>query len=875
MKTLKEFVDRNHARLVELSIETGKLLSLMSETGLFKADERHYPFAQPIYDRGQWFDEHGNPEPPGTAYLGVVLDKRIEVSIAESWGGCDSFHRPNALLQPGQIFGTFEACDALNQTPSAQNYTVFSGTPTFYFADPLLDPTVVAAEHSSIELAKKISEALGLTAPTKFNRWADPEAHSPSSRGLALVNALTPQEDLARWRTHVVLIPISKSLLSSDEATKAVALINEVAWQQSTHLRIAGIESYSRSELMKAVRGSTGETFPEAQRADIVRELAAMRQTLLGARPGFREIRLSANDDEAAKAHLEQHGPFISFFSALNETLNLARENKSKLKWTSSDDLVPHVYVSDYLYSASTELIYPLWMHSVPGGDVNEKLKDPKKGWKPHSEALKLLTRRKALVDTPLFKSDPAYSAQRYEIRVCSSQVKGPLHLRGHARIKPLIDNLPILAESVIARASGSVAGIVAVQHLMEETLVLFKEIIRREIARPETITVIGKPYSSSPEIAKRFKQLGINVVISEAGWQRGKFCEFFNAEVCSQLDKALNAITDTNSSVLLLDDGGSLIAAASSKRSVRTFVAVEQTSRGVEAAKQSEFPVVLVACSALKSIIEPEFVARAAISKLARYHPEVLQAKKIGVVGLGNIGGYLAKYLLMRQDIHFTDLYIHDSDQEVVTNICEFAGGVETSGKRDKPTTHGSVGKKTLLRNADVIYGCTGNDLGKDLFEVHPGQLLVSLSSNDIEFASLLKAEKSSRGQHFETVRVRDKNVIAGGFPVTFDRDVSSAPLIEMQLTRALLLAGIEQAINSTAKGPVALDARTQWKIWEQWQVETGVASNEPGAKTWRIARDAEKLGDLANLVGKIGAQDEWAKKNTERFDKAIGTVA
>ena len=876
MTPLKQFVDKNYTKLVSLSAETAKLLSLMAETGLFMATERRYPFARPIYDEGQWFDEDGDPEPPGAAYLGILLDKRMEVSIAEFWGDSDKFHRPNALLKPGDIFGAFEACDALTQTPSAQNYTVFSGTPTFYFADPLLDPAVTVGEHSSINLAKKLDAASGTNLAFE---WDDPEKHAPSSRGLVLMKALTPEKNLTQWQTHVLLIPISKSILSSNESTKAIALISEIAWQQSTHLRIAGIESYSRSEVMKAVRGNKeGGTFPEVQRADYVRELAAMRQTLLGTRPGFREISIIKDTDKAGKEQLDQHGPFSAFFSSLNAALRSATMSKSKLKWKGPDCLIPHVYVPDYLYSASTDLIYPLWLHSVPGGEVNENQKDPKKdpkkGWKSHVNAVKLLVTRKAVIDSPLFRGDPAYSARRYEICVSESQGSGPLPLRGHARIKPLVSDLPILAESVVGRASGSVAGIIAVQHLMEETLVLFKEVLRRNLAEAETITVIGKPYSSSPKIADRFRQLGIKVVIPESTWQRGEFSEWFNIEVCTHLDMALNAIPEENGAVLLLDDGGSLITAASSKQYKRAFVAVEQTSRGVAAAKQAKFPVVLVACSALKSIIEPEFVARAAVSKLARYHPEVLQAKKIGVIGLGNIGGYLAKYLLQRKDIHFTDLYIHDENLAFVTDVNEFAGALPQSKTRGKPTLHAFGGQKVLIRNVDVVYGCTGKDLGKDLLESHSGQLLVSLSSNDIEYATILKGKKSDRGHHFETVRVHEKSIIAGGFPVTFDRDVSSAPLIEMQLTRALLLAGIEQAINTTAKGPIELDAKVQWRIWDQWQVETGVAASDPGAKNWRAARDAEELGELADFKDRIGSSNKWAEENKQRFKKALDSI-
>ena len=244
--------DAKHRYQNTLPPETARLIEALARTELFVAFERCYSFGRRIYDKGRWLDEDGNSDPPGTSYLGIVLDKNIEVSIAELWKNDGAFHRPNALLRKGDVFGTFEACDVLNHTPPAQNYTVYAGTPTFYFAHPLLDPEVKSGEHSSIVLSKSIGGVLGVPISAKLEKWQKPVHVSPSRRGLTLLKAIVPKQELLKWQARVLLIPMSNKALADPKSTEATALINALAWRQSAHLRTTGIESYSRSELMQS-----------------------------------------------------------------------------------------------------------------------------------------------------------------------------------------------------------------------------------------------------------------------------------------------------------------------------------------------------------------------------------------------------------------------------------------------------------------------------------------------------------------------------------------------------------------------------------------------------------------------------------------------
>lgn len=243
MNKLKDFLNEKPDILDQLSQDTKHLLTLMGEADLFSVSDRCYQFGSKIYDHGRWLTEEGKLEPPGITYLGILLDKILEVSIPEPWGDKQSFRRPNTLLFPGDTFGTFEACDVLSQNFPAQNYTVFAGTPTFYFGDPLLDPSVTKGEHSSIKIARSLDAALLTKLDSK---WSAPTFNSPSDRGLVLLRSITPLSELKKWCVRVLLIPITKSLFSDPSSNEIALLINEMAWKQSYHLRSTGIESYSR-----------------------------------------------------------------------------------------------------------------------------------------------------------------------------------------------------------------------------------------------------------------------------------------------------------------------------------------------------------------------------------------------------------------------------------------------------------------------------------------------------------------------------------------------------------------------------------------------------------------------------------------------------
>lgn len=95
------------------------------------------------------------------------------------------------------------------------------------------------------------------------------------------------------------------------------------------------------------------------------------------------------------------------------------------------------------------------------------------------------------------------------------------------------------------------------------------------------------------------------------------------------------------------------------------------------------------------------------------------------------------------------------------------------------------------------------------------------------------------------------------------------------MQLTRALLLAGIHQALAAESTGQAPLDTAVQSTIWEAWK-QNVLESDEDPAASWKKRRNAEGLGELGNLQNKVGSDAEGTleAQNSECFKAAVGAA-
>ncbi len=868
--------------------------------------EAQYAYSDEIYANRHWLTENQKVLPPGTTFLGIVLDKTLEVSVVETFKSDlkRRYHRPMTILQKGALFGTFETADLMCQTELLQDYTVFSGLRTFFFANSALEPNIKGRdkfENAMYEITEKNQSMAD---------WCN-QVFSPTQTPLFFLHAFLG-EKIKDWSSKVLLVAIGSEFLAnvSDEVKQTIW---RGAWRQSAHLRQQSISGYSTDEIMEILGGQTdhGSTkVSEKFRSAIARELKTLPLLLTEGRPGFRKIVVGAkekNPDSAKSVFIADpksvdFGPFGDFFDTFYSKLTF--DPKRYSNWRSQLEeaakVEPEVYIPQFLFDANAELTFPFWPNYDPSGKSSGNKHDSFKAVlnkiKPYWPAI-----RDELLNGDLgyFKNAAILKEWNSEEDLEGIRNKVPCFLCGPVNIQDTSPRLPLFTAVDKLLNGKSAAALFGVQHLMEETICLLKEVIERNLVEAKNVWLLGKPYSSNQRVAHRLSKLGITVTIPNEGtWlpggkfevandgnssEPGAFDDWFNTQVDLFLAKALAQIKRSdNRPVLLLDDGGALIKSAANSKDRRRYCGIEQTSRGIASAflADGKFPVVLVACSAVKSFVEPEFVARAAVKKIAQYYPEALQVKKVGVIGFGNLAKYLAGYIKHRPDIH-------DAGQVELDLFC-----FDRNRKPENPaSTKGWCDSAAeLFAKTDLVYGCSGEDYG-DVARAHgkAGQLLISISSGDIEFATLLRNMEKKEKEDYEDqrkrygmlapVKVGGKIVAHGGFPITFDRSPSSAPLVEMQLTRALLLAGIQQAVCLESKftKPLPLDVDAQLKIWTEWE-QHAIYSTLPELKSWQQQRNNEFVNSssLKKRAQAPSSREEVEQKNracfidaTERFSQ------
>ncbi len=838
--------------------------------------EIQYAYADEIYSNRHWLTENQKELPPGTTFLGIVLDKTLEVSVVETFKSNSKrkYHRPMSILPKGAIFGTFETADLMCQTELLQDYTLFSGLRTFFFADPTFEPNVVgrAEFKKAMETIAKKKDCLA--------DWSNINNDlSPTQTSLFFLHAFL-DEKLKAWKSKILFIAIGSEFLAnvSDEVKQ---VIWRGAWRQSAHLRQQTIAAYSTDEILEILGGNTraGKTkVSEKFRSAIARELKTLPMLLTESRPGFRKIIVGLSKNESpdksqaifdADPETNAFGPFGTFFATFENQRLAGQKMYSGHEQEFIKSIERAVYVPQFLFDNNGEMTFPFWPNYDPsgtgGGKSNDDFKDVLRVLNPYWTAIK-----DELLDADLGYSKSAATLKMWDENDNLDKIKKtvPCLLRGPVHIQDTTPQLPLFAAVERLQVGKSAMALIGVQHLMEETICLLGEVIKRKLVEAKNIWLLGKPYSSNQRVAHRLSQLGITVTIPNEGtWfpggrfaaassensnDPGTFDKWFDDQVSSFLAHTLAQIPKQDDRpILLLDDGGALIKAAGKTKNGRRFRGVEQTSRGIASACLAigKTPVVLVACSAVKSVVEPEFVARAAVKKIAQYYPEALRLQKVGIIGFGNLAKYLACYIKLRPDIH-------DAGNVDLDVFC-----FDRNRKPDdlKSTIGWCPSAAELFSKADLVYGCSGEDYGEDA-QAHgkAGQLLISLSSGDIEFATLLQSMNLAERNDYDNqrrrhgmlapVKVGGKIVAHGGFPITFDRSPSSAPLVEMQLTRALLLAGIQQALclETQSAGTLPLCAEAQFKIWTQWE-QHAIESNKPGnpqlpeLRSWQQQREQE----------------------------------
>lgn len=371
----------------------------------------------------------------------------------------------------------------------------------------------------------------------------------------------------------------------------------------------------------------------------------------------------------------------------------------------------------------------------------------------------------------------------------------------------------------------------VCVQHLLFTTVQLMDSLVRLG-ALPRNIYIMGKSYSSSPQVADLLKARGYKYYANKSQDKLGTFSESFQDDIKNMWEGVGNHATEGSIKlIIVLDDGGFGLTNVPQKiRKSFPLMGVEQTTSGLTNVRLRKvpFPVIEVAVSAAKQLVESPMIAEAVVRRLDSILPAEASNLSCAVVGLGCIGLAVAKKLASLN--HTVKVY----DNEL---------------KRNKAISKKSVVSaldfESLLRETEYIFGCAGEDITKNLDPkiINGPKTFISCSSRDKEFLTLLNFFEENNCSyrsvldHLECqINNYPVKILGGGFPINFDNSGKSVVDIDIQLTRGLLLGGVLQAVLSFWQGfnmrkrQCMLDPALQSFVVSQWRLMGSTHLFPPG---------------------------------------------
>ena len=344
-------------------------------------------------------------------------------------------------------------------------------------------------------------------------------------------------------------------------------------------------------------------------------------------------------------------------------------------------------------------------------------------------------------------------------------------------------------------------------------------------------IIVIPKAYSTIPGSLQELKRkLGFRVSMSDEELRPGHYDDYaaFSLTRACEIADELGKNDRKPPRIVLLDDGGTLTEHWFVRELAGRFetVSVQQTTSGLFRPPFHDRRIlkVNVAGSAAKRWFESKIIAKGITRKVFARISE-LQRRKIGVVGYGAIGKALAD----ATSAHGAEIVVYDKSREVYSHRFENAASLDQ-----------------LLSKAEVIFGCVGKDIfescGNSLEAMEAPKIFASCSSRDVEFQSLFRYAIPTESRNpFEDVTVRAgglHSILNGGFPINFIASTNGRRKVRVALTRALVLAGIYQALADLGthaiegSNIVPLGVETQKNLVDRWLDINGMSTEQFGVE-------------------------------------------
>lgn len=387
---------------------------------------------------------------------------------------------------------------------------------------------------------------------------------------------------------------------------------------------------------------------------------------------------------------------------------------------------------------------------------------------------------------------------------------------------------LPLVDHVVRSNANVSLGRIriIGVQHILGTTHAMLQSLYTLGL-KPENVSLIGKCYSTNPDVLAEMRKEGIDVSEESLTYcSHTSFDDSFDALVSRFLRERLTDM-EKYDRIVVIDDGGHFIQAVASLDPIHPqVVCIEQTSSGIHNINSLnlKLPIISVATCKAKRIYEVPLITRVIMRTLLhRLSLQESQPTRCLVVGGGPIGSHISKMLEQCMPTAIYDCNPARSDI-------------------DAKDFH------AYLTDSDLIVGCTGTTSIPSATHgiLWPGTTLVSASSSDREFDAVHYRRQLPVNSHCHTdIVVGGIRLLNSGFPINFDgkRHCVSPSLI--QLTRALLAGSILQATimpGSATSGMIPLAGRLQTSIMRKYLNDINAAATRKDGLFVRLFRKLNK---------------------------------
>ena len=348
---------------------------------------------------------------------------------------------------------------------------------------------------------------------------------------------------------------------------------------------------------------------------------------------------------------------------------------------------------------------------------------------------------------------------------------------------------------------------VIACQHLLESSYLYLQKIVDNGLPANQ-LYVLGKSYSSCDDIIDDFKKLGVYVHPDSTSYNSH---QSFDLQFRASISKFFQYIQENEDfshyhKILIIDEGGELLSYAHQNiNPVTNIVGVEQTASHLEFINpiDAKFPVVNIARSQAKLILEAPFIATALIENITS---ELEQAKadikNVLVIGNSYLSQQLHEQLKFQYDSELIEVSNSLSELEVKDYI-------------------------NLLSNADMVIASTSDNVLSegDYRLLKDGVILVSAGNSDSQFnaVNLRKLMQVNDNIH-QTIHAKGLNgnitLLNSGFAANFDGSWQRVPLSKIQLTISLLYCAICQAHEGQMPAGVStVDETIQEKLISEFQ--------------------------------------------------------